>query len=139
LAWVFFSFVCFYGGIIFSYMVLLPAAVNFLLGFGAGIAKPAITISRYVSFASVLLLAGGFIFQIPVVMGILTEAGIVDAQKLAASRKYAILILVTIAAVVSPTQDLFNLLLFAGPMVALYEAGIILAWIIGKRKMKSEN
>ena len=136
LAWILFSFVCFYGGIIFAYIILLPAAINFLLGFGAGIAIPSITISRYISFVSVILLAGGCIFQIPVIIGILTEAGILDAHKLSASRKYAILILVTVAAIVSPTTDVFNLLLFSGPMIALYEVGIVLSWLVGRRKKR---
>ncbi|MBF0331840.1 MAG: twin-arginine translocase subunit TatC [Candidatus Omnitrophica bacterium] len=134
LAWILLSCVCFYGGIAFAYIILLPAAVNFLLGFGEGIARPAITISRYISFATIILLAGGLIFQIPVALGILTEANIVNARQLAQSRKYAILILVIIAAVVSPTQDLFNLFLFAGPMIALYEVGILLSWLVGRRK-----
>ncbi|MFH0754123.1 MAG: twin-arginine translocase subunit TatC [Candidatus Omnitrophota bacterium] len=134
LAWICLALVCFYGGSVFAYTILLPAAISFLLGFGEGIARPAITISAYISFASIILFAGGCIFQIPVVIGILTEAGILDSHKLAASRKYAIMILVIIAAIVSPTQDVFNLMLFAVPMIALYEVGILLSWMVGRRK-----
>ncbi|MBF0122608.1 MAG: twin-arginine translocase subunit TatC [Candidatus Omnitrophica bacterium] len=134
LAWIFFSLVCFYGGITFAYTILLPAAIHFLIGFGEGIASPAITISRYISFVSMMLLAGGCIFQIPVIMGILTEAGVVDVRKFSGSRKHAILILVIVAAMISPTTDIVNLLLFAGPMIALYEAGILLSWMVGQRK-----
>ena len=137
LAWILLAVACFYGGIVFAYMILLPAAMNFLLGFGAGIAIPAITISKYISFAGIILFAGGFIFQIPVLMGILTEAGILDARRLSGSRKYAVLVLVIIAAIVSPTQDVFNLLLFAAPMIALYEVGILLSWMVGRRKART--
>ncbi len=134
LGWILGSIVFFYGGIIFSYLILLPAAINFLLGFGEGIARPAITISRYISFAGTILLMGGVIFQIPVVLGLLTEAGVLKAAWLSAGRKYAILILVIMAALISPTSDIFNLLLFAVPMIVLYEAGVLLSWIIERRK-----
>ena len=135
--WIVAALACFYGGTFFSYAVLLPAAMGFLLGFGEGIARPEITIGAYVNFAGAILLAGGCVFQIPVIIGILTEAGIVDAGKLAAGRKYAVLALVIIAAVFSPTQDVFNLMLFAVPMIGLYEAGIFLAWLTGRRKARA--
>ncbi|MBF0387533.1 MAG: twin-arginine translocase subunit TatC [Candidatus Omnitrophica bacterium] len=139
LGWLCLALVCFYGGGAFAYAVLLPAAINFLLGFGVGIARPEITISAYISFASIVLLAGGCVFQIPVVLAILTEAGLLDSHKLAVSRKYAILVLVVVAAIISPTQDFFNLALFSAPMIALYEIGIFLSWLVGRRKNKNRG
>jgi sec-independent protein translocase protein TatC len=136
-AWICFALVCFYGGVAFAYTILLPAAVNFLLGFGQGIAHPAIAISRYISFATFILLAGGCVFQIPVILGILTEAGSLDARRLAAGRRYAILINMVIAAIVTPTTDIFNMLLFAVPMIVLYEVGILLSWMVDRRKAKN--
>jgi sec-independent protein translocase protein TatC len=125
---------CFYGGIVFAYKVFLPVAAGFLLQFGAQIARPQISISAYVSFASFLLLAGGFIFLLPVAIAMLSKVGIVSPRQLSAFRKYAWLFLVVIAAVASPTQDVFNLFLLALPMIIFYELGIILSRLSRRRK-----
>lgn len=102
--------------------------------FGAQIARPQISISAYVSFASFLLLAGGFIFLLPVAIAMLSKVGIVSPRQLSAFRKYAWLFLVVIAAVASPTQDVFNLFLLALPMIIFYELGIILSRLSRRRK-----
>lgn len=134
LAWLLLAQVLFLGGLAFSYAVLLPAALKFLLGFGVGVAQPAITVSKYISFANSVLLLGGAVFEIPVVLGLLTEAGLVDAGRLRAGRRQAVIVNLVIAAVITPTQDVFNLMLFAAPMILLYEAGILLSALVGKGK-----
>lgn len=132
--WLVLAVVCFYGGIIFSYVVLLPAALHFLLGFAQGIARPMISIGQYISFAATLILIGGCVFEIPVVLGLLTEAGVLKPAHLRSGRRAAVLIILIIAAIVTPTQDAVNLALFAVPMVALYEVGILLSALVEKRR-----
>jgi sec-independent protein translocase protein TatC len=135
--WLFFALVSFLGGIAFSYGVLLPSAFKFLVGFGEGIARPMISLSHYFSFAVAIILVGGVVFEIPFVMGILTEVGILNSRGLRSGRRYAILIIVILAAVITPTTDAFNMVLFAGPMILLYEVGVVLCRIIENRKNRS--
>jgi sec-independent protein translocase protein TatC len=130
LGWLVFALVLFFTGIIFSYIVLLPAAFKFLITFGAEIARPVISLGEYVSFAVVTILLGGIVFEIPCVMGLLAETGLVRSQLLRAGRRYALLVIFIIAAVITPTQDVVNLLLFAVPMALLYEAGILLVRLV---------
>lgn len=125
--WLLLSLALFAGGIAFAYAILLPAAFNFLIGFGSQLATPQITLGSYIAFFVFLILSGGLIFQIPVVLGFLSDTGFVSAKVLKSKRPHAWILLLVIAAVITPTQDVFNLLLFAVPMVLLYECGILLA------------
>jgi len=137
--WLLFALVSFLAGIAFAFGVLLPYAFNFLVGFGAGIARPLISLSEYISFAVAMILVGGLVFEIPFLIGLLTEIGILSSRVLRSGRRYAILIIFIAAAVITPTQDAFNMLLFAVPMVLLYEVGVLLSRIIEKRKAGSEK
>jgi sec-independent protein translocase protein TatC len=137
LVWLLFALISFLGGIAFSYGILLPSAFKFLVGFGEGIARPMISLAQYISFAVAIILVGGVVFEIPFVMGILAEAGILNSRTLRSGRRYAILLIVILAAVITPTTDIFNLVLFAGPMVLLYEVGLLVCRLIEKRKSHS--
>jgi len=121
---------CFYFGVFFIHFLVFPPALRFLMSFGEGIATPAISLGKYVSFWAALILAGGIIFEIPVVIGLLTQVGILSAAILKKFRRYAIFIIFVAAAILTPTQDVVNLLLFALPMWGLYELGIFIAWIV---------
>jgi len=134
LIWLLFALVSFLGGIVFSYSILLPSAFNFLVGFGEGIAKPMISLAQYMSFAVAIILIGGVVFEIPFLIGMLTEVGILQSRVLRSGRRYAIFAIFVIAAVVTPTQDVVNLLLFAIPMLVLYEVGILLSQWVESRK-----
>jgi sec-independent protein translocase protein TatC len=133
--WFLFALVSFFGGIAFAYAILLPPAFSFLVGFGEGIAKPMISLSQYMSFAVTIVFIGGVVFEIPFLMGVLTEAGLLNTKLLRSSRRYAILIIFILAAVITPTQDPFNMIIFAVPMVLLFEVGIMICTVIEKRKI----
>jgi sec-independent protein translocase protein TatC len=132
--WLFLALGCFLGGLFFSYRVALPAALKFLLSFGANIAKAQLTLSQYVSFFTTLMAIGGIIFELPVVLGVLTDLGIVQTSLLRAKRKYAIFFILVFSAVITPTQDIFNMLVFALPMIILYEVGIAISFVIEKQR-----
>ena len=134
-----FALLLFLGGTAFAYGILLPPALNFLVGFGQGIAVPMISLSEYVSFAVAIVFIGGIVFEIPLVMGILTEAGILSTKLLRSSRRYAILIIFILAAVITPTQDPFNMIIFAVPMVLLFECGIMVCSLIEKRRISVQQ
>ena len=132
--WTALALVLFFGGIAFSYFLAIPAALNFLIGFSTGVATAKITLGKYISFFAALILIGGIVFEIPVVIGLLTDAGILKPAILRKKRHYAILVIMIFAAVITPTQDILNMLLFALPMIVLYEVGIIISALIVRRR-----
>jgi sec-independent protein translocase protein TatC len=120
----------------FAMLVIIPYASNFLVTFGQEKGwKPMITVSSYTDFVIKFALAFGIVFELPVVITILALIGVVTPQFLSKNRKYAILINFIIAAVLTPTPDMINQTLMAGPLCILYEVGIICARLaVRKRK-----
>jgi sec-independent protein translocase protein TatC len=121
----------------FALLVVVPFAVQFLVNFGQqqGL-QPMLSISSSIDFVLKFTLAFGLVFEMPVVITLLSMMGVVTPQFLAKNRKYAILINFIIAAVLTPTPDALNQSLMAGPLIILYEVGIIAARIFGKRAAK---
>jgi sec-independent protein translocase protein TatC len=118
--------VLFVGGAAFGYFLVLPAAVKFLLHFNADEFNTQIRARDYYYFVTTTLLACGIVFQMPVIILAMTRLGIVDAEKLAKNRRYAILICAVVAAAL-PGVDPVSMLLEMLPLVVLYELSILLA------------
>ncbi|MDP2911183.1 MAG: twin-arginine translocase subunit TatC [Candidatus Omnitrophota bacterium] len=133
-SWLIMSFALSMLGIMFSYFIALPFALKFLISFAEGAALPMIAIGKYFSFAGAFLLIGAGIFQIPVIMALLSYIGMLSTKFFSQNRKYAIVVIAIISAIITPTQDIFNMLIFAVPMWALYETGILASWIIERRR-----
>lgn len=126
--------VAFVTGIVFCYLVVLRFAILFLIGSaGAGL-TPMISVSKYISFLISFVLPFGFIFEMPLVSVFLTRLGIINHVMLASKRKYAVLMVVTIAAALTPGPDVVSQLLMAGPMLILYEISIIVSRIFAKKQ-----
>ncbi len=89
---------------------------------------------EYFSLCLRLLIAFGFVFELPIVMVFIAKIGLADVKKLAAGRKYAVLAAFVIAAVVTPTPDIVNQFLMAAPLVVLYEIGLIAIRLFGRRR-----
>lgn len=128
------SSVSFVLGAAFAYYVLFPPAAAYLLGLGGGEFRLLLRASDYLDFITLIMLAMGAIFQMPAITYVLARIGIVTAGFLARSWKMALVIILIVAAVVSPTGDVPNMMLFASPMMALYVVSIFVAWIFGKRR-----
>ena len=127
-----FSIVLFYAGAAFSLFVLLPITLEFfLVQMVQGIAEPNISLEEYVNYMVSMVLVGGLVFQIPIVLFFLTLMGILTSQKLAAGRRYAILIIFIVAAVATP-PDPFSQVVVAVPMLILYELCIWTSRMAGK-------
>ena len=122
----FFTCLLFYIGTIFCFFVTLPFGINFLLGFGSEELKPVISVGRFVNFVTVFILAFGFIFQLPILMVFAAKIGVVTRSFFARNRKYAMLLIAIVAALLTPTPDVVNMLLMGGPLYVLYEAGIVI-------------
>ena len=133
LSFVWWGSVLFAVGVAFAYFGLLPVSLRFLLGIGAGALEPVISIERYLAFVTTLAFWCGVVFELPLVIFLLAKVGVVTPEWLRQQRPYAILVLVIIAAIVTPTTDPVNLVLMALPMVGLYEISI---WVtrIGMRR-----
>ncbi|MBF0590709.1 MAG: twin-arginine translocase subunit TatC [Nitrospirae bacterium] len=122
--------VLFLMGTAFCFFIILPFALGFLLTYKTQSLTAMISIGSYVDFNIKFLLAFGLVFELPIVILFLTRFGIVTPEKLAKSRRYAIVLAFIIAGVLTPTPDAFNQTLMAVPMIVLYEIGIIASKII---------
>jgi sec-independent protein translocase protein TatC len=123
----------FIGGGAFSLFVVTPYALNFLLSYARPGLTPMITLQNHVDFLLKFTLAFGIVFELPLAITLLARMGVVSAQLLARNRKYAILGAFVVSAVLTPTPDVFNQTLMAGPLILLYEVGIVSARIFGRR------
>ncbi|CBE68158.1 MAG: twin-arginine translocase subunit TatC [Candidatus Methylomirabilis oxygeniifera] len=130
LPFVVFSTIFFIGGLLFCFYFVLPFSLNFLLTYKTENLKPMISIGNYIDFTAKFLLGFGVVFELPLAIAISTKMGLVTPQFLSRNRKYAILISFTIAAILTPTPDVFNQTLMALPMYLLYEVGVLAARIL---------
>jgi len=99
---------------------------------------PMITIKEYIDFCGKFLLSFGLVFELPLIITLLSRLGLVTPQFLAKNRKFAILIAFIAAAILTPTPDMFNQTLMAVPIILLYEVGILMARITRRRKTAAE-
>ncbi|MFC1501347.1 twin-arginine translocase subunit TatC [Elusimicrobiota bacterium] len=134
--WIVSAVLLFLGGTAFSFKIFLPLGLNFLMKISSEIAYPMITLNGYISFVLSLLLVGGIIFEIPVISAVLTKLGILTPQLMRKKRKEAVFTLTIFAAVITPTTDIFNLMLFVLPMVLLYEISILISAIMYRKSGK---
>lgn len=127
------STISFVIGAAFAYYVLFPPAVRYLLGLGSDF-RLLLRASDYFDFITLIMLAMGVIFQMPAITYVLSRIGIVSAGFLIKSWKFALVIILIVAAVISPTGDIPNLMLFAAPMMCLYVVSVLIAWIFGRKR-----
>lgn len=127
------SSIAFVGGAAFAYYILFPPAVGYLLGIGEDF-QPLLRATDYFDLITLIMLAMGIIFQMPAVTYVLARIGLVSASFLIKNWKIALIIILIVAAFVSPTGDIPNLMLFALPMIALYIFSIFIAWFFGKKR-----
>lgn len=116
----------FYVGTLFSFFVVLPSGIGFLLSYGNEAVKAMISIQRFVVFCGAMIFAFGLAFELPLTLLLLAKAKIVKLSVLRRTRRYAILLIAIAAAAITPTPDLFNMSLLGVPLYILYEVGIIL-------------
>ncbi len=133
------STISFVIGAAFAYYILFPPAVKYLLGLGSGDFRLLLKASDYFDFITLIMLAMGIIFQMPAITYVLARIGIVSAEFLVKSWKISLVIILIVAAVVSPTGDIPNMMLFAAPMMGLYVISIFIAWFFGKKRQKDSE
>lgn len=124
-------------GVVFSYVVILPIMLQFFMGFKIEEIEEMISFSNYLSFVLTSLLSFGVVFELPIIMVILTKFNILKVKFLKTNRKYFILAIFVIAAILTP-PDVITQVLLAAPMLLLFEVGVIFCTIVEKSK-KKEN
>ena len=127
----------FLAGIAFGYFILLPYVLKFLISF-QGPFQPLISINEYFDLILIVLLGLGVIFQLPVLIFVLSVFGIVTPQWLWKNLRYAILIITVVAAIITPTPDATTMLVFMAPMVGLYFLGIGVSYVVFRKKRKRD-
>ena len=118
-------------GAAFAYYVLFPPAIAYLLGLGQDF-RLFLNASDYFDFIIVVMLAMGVVFQMPAVTYVLARIGVVNARFLVSHWRISTVIILVAAAVLSPTNDIPNMMLFAAPMVVLYVVSVFVAWLCAR-------
>ena len=124
----------FIAGLGFGWFITVPTAIRFLVGFsGSALVESQPAISDFISTVTTLLVINGVVFELPVIIYVLAFIGVVTAKQLTRYRRFALLGVIVIAALITPTGDPINLALLAIPMYFLYELGVIMARFVPKR------
>jgi len=133
-----FSASFFIGGAAFCYFQVFPYAFEFFMGFATDRILPMPSLSEYLGFALKMLLAFGIIFEMPLFTFFLAKLGILTAGMMRRGRKYAILGIFIVAAILTP-PDVFSQMLMACPMLVLYEISIFIAAAVGRKEKTDEE
>lgn len=134
---VFFASMLFITGILFGYYIICPLSINFLTNFSVSKEiENTFTIGSYLSSVATLTIGTGIIFELPVVIYILSKLGIMTPAFMRASRRYAAVIILIIAAIVTPTPDVITMLVVALPLFILYEFSIFISAAIERKRNK---
>ncbi len=136
---VFFASALFAIGLMFGYYLICPLSINFLVNYTVDESiENTFTISSYLSTVITLTIGSGIIFQLPVVIYILSKLGIMTPKFMRSTRRYAAVLILIVAAVVTPTADPYTMLIVAFPLFLLYELSIVISARIEKKKLKAE-
>lgn len=129
-----FSIFLFLSGVLMCFYIILPVTLSILLEFNVWLGiEPMLKLNEWISFATILPLVFGLCFQTPLVMLFMAAIGVFSVDDYRSKRKFALLIMVVIAAVLTPGPDVFSQLMLAGPMYALYELGILMVGSKGQK------
>jgi len=137
---VFYASILFIVGILFGYYILVPESIAFLAGYTVG---PDInnmfTVSSYLSIVGTITLLTGILFELPIFIYILASIGILTGSFMRRTRRYAIIIIMVVGAIVSPSPDILTTTLATVPLLVLYEVGILIAAVVEKRRLKKHE
>lgn len=127
------SILLFVAGMSFALIVMIPVATKFLLSFSTPKLVPMITVNAYLSFEIMLMMVFGIFFEIPVILLTLVHFGLLTTKAIAAQRRYYIVGIFIVAAVLTPGPDVVSQLLLAIPGLLLFEAGLLMTRVIYRR------
>jgi sec-independent protein translocase protein TatC len=119
-------------GVVFAYFFVVPSALTFLVDYGQAVARAELSIRDYISFCSSLLFVTGAMFELPMVLFLLSFTGLITSAKLIKEWRWATVIIFIVAAIVTPTQDPLSMSLVGAAMVGLYGVSIIPIKLCGR-------
>lgn len=135
---VFFSTFFFLTGALFCYFIIIPFGLNFLLGFGTGQLEPNIQIKEYLKFVTLLIMVFGIIFELPLLSYFLTKMGLVTPEFMKSKRRYGIVTIFILAALLTP-PDIVTQVFLALPLILLYEVSIWVSRAVISKERKNAN
>lgn len=136
---VFFSTFFFVGGALFGYFFVFPVGFQFFTSFASEFITPMISTREFFSFSVRMLFAFGFVFELPIFAFFLAKLGIINTKLLKSKRKYAIVLIFIVAALITPSPDVFSQCLMAGPLLVLYEVSVWVTYFFGKKEKPAEE
>ena len=128
-----FSFILLFAGLIFSYKILIPISLHYLLSFGALDIEKTLSIGFYLDYFIALFFLTGIGFQLPLVQLLLAKLDLLDYKTLSKGRKYAIVIIFVVSAVITP-PDIISQVALGVPLCVLYELGLVLILLFNRKK-----
>lgn len=131
---VFFSSLCFLGGIVFAYFIMLPTALKFFAAFGTQAISNNIAINEYFSFVISVLLTAGVVFELPMVSFFLSRVGILTPKFMRKYRRHAIVLILLLAGILTPGPDITSQLMLGIPLLLLYEISILISKFAQKKR-----
>ncbi len=130
------STVLFAAGLAFAWWALVPAALRFLVSYGADVVEPIWSIERYLDFVLLLMVATALAFQLPVLQLLLGALGLVDARRMLGAWRWVVLVSALAGAVLTPSTDPVTMLLLSGAITALYLIGVGLVAVVSRPKQR---
>ncbi len=134
----FFTSLCFISGVAFAYFVMIPGMLSFAASFGSSGIENNLDINEYFGFMTTTLLAAGLIFELPMITYVLARVGMVTPKLMRKYRRHAIVVSLIVAAVLTPSPDPVNQLIFAVPLWVLYEISIVISQFALKNKAENQ-
>jgi len=132
----FYTSFCFLAGVAFAYWIMIPVMLSFTASFGSTLIKNSIDVTEYFSFITTTLLSAGLIFELPMIAYILAKIGIISPEMLRKYRRHSIVVILVLAAALTPSTDPVSQLVFAAPLWVLYEISILVT-VFARKKEES--
>ncbi len=133
-----FTFLAFLAGVAFAYIIIIPFSIQFFTGMGYEFVDNNFSINYYFNFITMLMLGSGVIFELPVLVFILSSIGLLTPAFLRHYRRHAIILILFLSAIITP-PDPISLVIMSIPLWGLYELSIGVSWLVNKRKKLNED
>ena len=129
--------ILFYSGVVFAFSVVIPQVISFLMSFGTDVMQPLIGVGPYFNFVSRLCLAFGLVFQLPLLVLVLSVIGLVNPRMLLRTWRMAVVLIFVAAAILTP-PDVVSQVMMAGPVVVLYFGSVVVSLVVTRKRGKQD-